>query len=175
MRKATKLTPMVRFANVPTGQIGLGEMTMSEIEDTQHPNVEITVNNFGPITEANIDLRPLTDICRSRAILGKPILPRWCMPCMVLLTAYLLRVFYLLLEPRKGYGCNVVRTFIWSSDIPKEEEIREILNKLHYERFERSFKLSDLPKGIHVKNWALLPRETDFFREELQDELRELL
>ena len=34
---------------------------MSKIEDTQqHPNVEISVRNFGPIVEANIDLRPLT-------------------------------------------------------------------------------------------------------------------
>ena len=34
---------------------------MSEAKDTrQHPNVEITVKNFGPIAEANIDLRPLT-------------------------------------------------------------------------------------------------------------------
>ena len=34
---------------------------MSEAKDTrQHPNVEITVKNFGPIVEANIDLRPLT-------------------------------------------------------------------------------------------------------------------
>ena len=33
---------------------------MSKIKDTQHPNVEIAVKNFGPIAEANIDLRPLT-------------------------------------------------------------------------------------------------------------------
>ena len=34
---------------------------MSEIKDTQqYPNVEISVENFGPIAEANIDLRPLT-------------------------------------------------------------------------------------------------------------------
>ncbi|MYK96334.1 ATP-binding protein, partial [Candidatus Poribacteria bacterium] len=34
---------------------------MSEIKDTQqHPRVEIVVKNFGPITKANIDLRPLT-------------------------------------------------------------------------------------------------------------------
>ena len=33
---------------------------MSEIKDTQqHPKVEIAVKNFGPIAEANIDLRPL--------------------------------------------------------------------------------------------------------------------
>ena len=33
---------------------------MSKIRDTQHPKVEIAVKNFGPIAEANIDLRPLT-------------------------------------------------------------------------------------------------------------------
>ena len=34
---------------------------MSEVKDiAQHPNVEIAVKNFGPIAEANIDLRPLT-------------------------------------------------------------------------------------------------------------------
>ena len=33
---------------------------MSETKDTQHPKVEIAVKNFGPIAEANIDLRPLT-------------------------------------------------------------------------------------------------------------------
>ena len=34
---------------------------MSEVKDTQqHPKVEIAVKNFGPIAEANIDLRPLT-------------------------------------------------------------------------------------------------------------------
>ena len=34
---------------------------MSETKDTQqHPDVEIAVKNFGPIAEANIDLRPLT-------------------------------------------------------------------------------------------------------------------
>ena len=34
---------------------------MRQIRDMQqHPNVEISVRNFGPIAEANIDLRPLT-------------------------------------------------------------------------------------------------------------------
>ena len=34
---------------------------MSEVKDTQqHPKVEIAVKNFGPIAEADIDLRPLT-------------------------------------------------------------------------------------------------------------------
>ena len=34
---------------------------MSKVKDTQqYPKVEIAVKNFGPIAEANIDLRPLT-------------------------------------------------------------------------------------------------------------------
>ena len=33
---------------------------MNEIRDEQHPKVEIAVKNFGPIAEADIDLRPLT-------------------------------------------------------------------------------------------------------------------
>ena len=34
---------------------------MSEVKDTQEqPKIEIEVKNFGPIAEANIDLRPLT-------------------------------------------------------------------------------------------------------------------
>ncbi len=33
---------------------------MNVFKETQHPNVEITVEKFGPIAEANIDLRPLT-------------------------------------------------------------------------------------------------------------------
>ena len=47
--------------NAPAGRIRLREITMSEAKDAQqYPNVEITVKNFGPIAEANIDLRPLT-------------------------------------------------------------------------------------------------------------------
>lgn len=35
------------------------EMMMSEVKDKQEqPKVEIVVENFGPIAEANIDLRP---------------------------------------------------------------------------------------------------------------------
>ena len=33
---------------------------MSETKNTQHPDVKIVVKNFGPIAEADIDLRPLT-------------------------------------------------------------------------------------------------------------------
>lgn len=34
---------------------------MNEVKDTQEqPKIEIAVENFGPIAEANIDLRPLT-------------------------------------------------------------------------------------------------------------------
>ena len=69
---------------------------MSQVKDTQHPKVKIAVKNFGPIAEADIDLRPLT-VFVGPSNTGRPILLRWCMHCMVLLTVYLMRVFFLLL------------------------------------------------------------------------------
>ena len=165
MRKATKLTPMVRFANVPTGQIGLGEMTMSEIEDTQHPNVEITVNNFGPITEANIDLRPLT-VFVGPSNTGKTYFATLVYALHGAFNGLSASSLLSLLEPRKAM--DVMVRLLSGLSIPRKE-IREILNKLHTR--EKSFKLSDLPKGIHQK-LGTIAKETDFFREELQDELR---
>ena len=45
----------------PYSLILLGHCDLDgEIQTEQHPNVEITVRNFGPIAEAAIDLRPLT-------------------------------------------------------------------------------------------------------------------
>ena len=70
LSKIAELTSMMRFGTVSIGQIRLGEIMMNETKNTQHPKVEtkntqhpkveIAVKNFGPIAEANIDLRPLT-------------------------------------------------------------------------------------------------------------------
>ena len=50
-----------------------------------------------------------------------------------------------------------------------KEEIQEILDKLYMD--EKPFKLSDLPEGIRQKLGTII-KDTDFFREELQDELK---
>ena len=138
---------------------------MREIKDTQHPNVEISVKNFGPITEANIDLRPLT-IFVGPSNTGK--------------TYFATLVYALhgifndlsdssLLSPfdhRKAMGIlNKLLTDLTTS----EGEIQETLNKLDVT--ERPFKFSDLPKEIRQK-LGIITKDTILFRDELQDELK---
>ena len=62
----------------------------------------------------------------------------------------------------------ILRNLLTDLNTPKEE-IQEILDKL--EMRERPFKLSDLSKEIRQK-LDIIIKDTDFFREEWQDELR---
>ena len=138
---------------------------MSKTKDTQqHPNVEIAVKNFGPIAEANIDLRPLT-VFVGPSNTGK---------------TYFATLVYALHGVFNGlYHSNVLSPFsfrvmdIFSELLTRlttpKEEIQLILDKLDMN--ERPFKLSDLSEEIRLKLSAII-KDTDFFREELQDELR---
>ena len=138
---------------------------MSETRDTQqHPKVEISVKNFGPIAEANIDLRPLT-VFVGPSNTGK---------------TYFATLVYALhgtfdglchsgvLSPFKFRVMDILSEFLAGLTRPKEE-IQEILDKLDMD--ERLFRLSDLPEEIRPKLGTII-KDTDFFREELQDELR---
>ena len=138
---------------------------MNENKDTQqHPNVEIAVKNFGPIAEANIDLRPLT-VFVGPSNTGK--------------TYFATLVYALhgvfnglshsgLLSPFADRVMNILRELLTDLTTPKEE-IQEILDKLDID--ERPFKMSDLPEEISQKLGAII-KGTDFFREELGDELQ---
>ena len=138
---------------------------MSEIKDPQqHPKVEIAVKNFGPIAEANIDLRPLT-VFVGPSNTGK---------------TYFATLVYALhgafdglyhssvLAPFKFRVTDILSELLTDLTMPKEE-IQEILDKLDMD--ERPFKSSDLPEGIHQKLGTII-KDTDLFSEELQDELR---
>ena len=140
---------------------------MSEVKDTQqHPKVEIAVNNFGPIAEANIDLRPLT-VFVGPSNTGK---------------TYFATLVYALhgafnglshssiLSPlvKSGTVMDILSELLTGLTTPKEE-IREILNKLKMR--ERPFKLSDLPEEIRQK-LGIITKGKDFFREDLNDELK---
>ena len=141
---------------------------MSEIKDTQqHPNVEIVVENFGPIAEANIDLRPLT-VFVGPSNTGK--------------TYFATLVYALhgafnglsdasLFSPFVGHSGTVMAILsklLTDLTTPKEE-IQEILDKLDMR--ERPFKLSDLSKEIRQK-LGIIVKDTGFFREEFQNELK---
>ena len=139
---------------------------MSDTKDTQqHPKVEIAVENFGPIAEASIDLRPLT-VFVGPSNTGK---------------TYFATLVYALHGAFNGLSDSSLLSSIDSSKVmdlltklltglttPKGK-IQEILNKL--EMIERPFKMSDLPIEIRQK-LATITTEGDFFTEELQDELK---
>ena len=137
---------------------------MSEIIDTQDPKVEITVKNFGPIAEANIDLRPLT-VFVGPSNTGK---------------TYFATLVYALhgtfdglyhsgvLSPFKFRVMDILSELLTGVTTPKEE-IQEILDKLDMD--EKPFRLSDLPEEIRLKLGTII-KNADLFREELQDELR---
>ena len=138
---------------------------MSEIGDTQqHTKVEIAVKNFGPIAEANIDLRPLT-VFVGPSNTGK---------------TYFATLVYALhgafnglsdssfLSPVKSEVMGVFSKLLTGLTTPRTE-IQEILDKLNIR--ERPFKLSDLSKEIHQK-LGIIIKDPHFFREGLQDELK---
>ncbi len=138
---------------------------MSEAKDTQEQTkVEIAVENFGPIAEANIDLRPLT-VFVGPSNTGKTY--------FATLVYALHGAFYdlsgssllSLFDPEKVR--SILSNLLTGLTMPIGE-ILEILSKLNMR--ERVFKLSDLPQGIRQK-LSLIIKNTDFFKEELQDEL----
>jgi predicted ATPase len=114
------------------------ENTVHDIKDIHPTNVHIKAQNFGPIEEAEIELRPLT-VFVGESNTGK---------------TYLAALIYALYGSFSGFA-----RFPWShhdvSDLhlmmrdslfPKDKEITEALEKLMTS--ELPFRFSDLPQGI---------------------------
>ncbi len=138
---------------------------MSETKDAHHPNVEIAVKNFGPISEANIDLRPLT-VFVGPSNTGKTYLAT----LMYALHGAFNGLFHTsLLSPFMGGTVMKILNELLTGFTTPKREIQEILSKLYIS--DRSFKMSDLSIGIRRK-LGTITKNTDFFREELQDELK---
>ena len=117
---------------------------MSEIKDTQqHPKVEIAVENFGPIAEANIDLRPLT-VFVGPSNTGKTYFATLVYALHGVFSGFSGQV---LLDPLKaGWFLEIGKRIQHklSTDIPSpDEEILDVFTKLM--RLENSFRLSDVP------------------------------
>ena len=118
---------------------------MSNIKDTpEQPKVEISVKNFGPIVEANIDLRPLT-VLVGPSNTGKTYF------------ATLLYALHGIFEgflriPLPNSFKSITRIFsksrnnLASAFASTDEEVQEIISKLSTKH--RHFKFSDLPQGI---------------------------
>ena len=138
---------------------------MSEIKDTQqHPKVEISVENFGPIAKANIDLRPLT-VFVGPSNTGKTYLAT----LIYALHGAFNGLFHSSLFSPFQYGVMEILSVLLTGLTTPKGEIQEILNKLSV--MDRSFKLSDFSKEIRQKLGVSI-KDTGFFREELKDELK---
>ena len=138
---------------------------MSEVKDTQEQSkVEIEVKNFGPISEAKIDLRPLT-VFVGPSNTGKTYFATLVYALQGtfydLSTSGLLSLF----EP--GIVRSILINLLTDSTMSVDETL-DILSKLNVK--ERSFKLSDLPTRIQPK-LSIITENTDSFSEELQMEL----
>ncbi|MYF99579.1 AAA family ATPase, partial [Candidatus Poribacteria bacterium] len=121
---------------------------MSEVKDTQEqPKVEIEVKNFGPIAEANIDLRPLT-VFVGPSNTGKTY--------FATLVYGLYGVFPNMIEPHLLFPAGLqstigllhaLRKFILNNpNSPAKEKVQDILDQLKIT--DRPFRLSDLPSDI---------------------------
>ena len=142
---------------------------MNETQNTQqHPKVEIAVENFGPIAEADIDLRPLT-VFVGPSNTGK---------------TYLATLVYALHSTFGGFsglGILYLSALGLLSEIMSDlrdktstdpsllkEDVQNFLKKLGIQ--ERAFKSSDLPKVMR-KEWVAIIENSEIFGDELQGEL----
>ena len=148
---------------------------MSEIKDTQqHPKVEIAVKNFGPIAEANIDLRPLT-VFVGPSNTGKTY--------FATLVYALHGVFPDIAGPRFLFPSGfkgvydvlevLLRLFaLKKARLFEEEAIQGVIEKLG--ESERAFRLSDLPTEIRALLLTTIDN-SEVFGDKLQAELKTTL
>ena len=143
---------------------------MSEIKDTQqHPKVEIAVKNFGPIAEANIDLRPLT-VFVGPSNTGKTY--------FATLVYALHGVFPDITGPRFLFPSelegNILVTFLRlfiseKFQLLEKKAIQDVIEKLS--KSERIFRLSDLPIEMRDLLWTTI-EDSKVFGDKLQTELK---
>ena len=143
---------------------------MSEIKDAQHPKVEIAVKNFGPIAEADIDLRPLTVFVGPNNT-GKTY--------FATLVYALHGVFPGFSEPQLlvPFGFRAVldilaalRHLYLTSDQPSlKKAVRNVLKKLG--KSKRAFRLLDLPSEVRASLWDTI-KDSEIFGDKLQVELK---
>ena len=147
------------------------EMLMSEVKDTQEQSkVEIEVKNFGPISEAKIDLRPLT------VFVGPSNTGKTYFATLVYALHGIFEGF--LRVPLPNLFKSSYRIFSKPHNNPTaaaaalastDEEAPEIVNKLTTKH--RHFKFLDLPKGIRELAQTTI-KDPEFSQNNLLTELR---
>ena len=141
--------------------------TSETSEMPKHPNVEISVKNFGPIADATIDLRPLT------VFVGPSNTGKTYFSTLIYVLHKVFEGFSRLPLPetfrtsaKVGYGAQ--GTFL-PTFASSQEEVLEIIYKLSTN--DRSFRFSDLPQGIRKLAQSVL-KDPELWEHNLGGELR---
>ncbi len=144
---------------------------MSEVKDTQeHPKVEIAVENFGPIAEANIDLRPLT-VFVGPSNTGKTYFATLVYALHGIFEGFLRVPLPMLFKSsyRMFSKSHNNPTDAAAALVSTDEEVPEIINKLLAKH--RRFKFLDLPKRIRELAQKTI-KDSEISQNNLDTELR---
>lgn len=144
------------------------EMMMSEVKNTQEqPKVEIAVKNFGPVAEANIDLRPLT-VFVGPSNTGKTYFATLVYALHDIFEGFL-RVPLPMLFKSSYRMFSKSHNNLAGAFASTDEEALEIINKLSTKH--RRFKFLDLPKRIREQAQATI-KDSKMSQNNLDTELR---
>ena len=145
---------------------------MSNINDIhQDPKVDISVKNFGPISEANIDLRPLT-VFIGPSNTGKTYFSTQIYALHSIFNGFSESGF---LSPFGPTGFmeliagNEPERGILLDPTMTAEEYQELFEK--FVRYEKPFKLLDMPTRMQKQLQDLI-KKSEIFRDPLQEELK---
>ncbi len=122
------------------------------------PKVEISVRNFGPIAEADLDLRPLT-VFVGPSNTGK---------------TYLSMLIYALHRIFEGFSgfpvLHILRSLVYGLDYNPPVDKKELLNAFNKASWDQPFKFSDLPQGVRERAQTKL-RTPSFLGPDLKTKL----
>ena len=148
---------------------------MITIKDTHHPNVEIAVCNFGPITEATIDLRPLT-VFIGPSNTGKTYLATQIYALHGIFNGFSESGFLSPFGPTGFIGLmadNNPEGGTLLNPVISDEEGKGLIEKLMTDKMgdREPLKLSDLPTSMQNQLQDII-KKSEVFRGSLQDELK---
>ena len=130
------------------------------------PNVQISAENFGPIVNGSIDLRPLT-VLAGPSNTGKTYFATLIYALHQMLNGFpKLPVMYPY-RHRLGDGFLYSKS-LWTEDNLREEEFQDVLEKLETEG--RPFRFMDLPEGVRDEGAKAL-KDPELFGTFLRTEL----
>ena len=118
----------------------MGKTMQKTAHGRQHPDIHIAVENFGPIEQAEIDLRPLT------VFVGESNTGKTYLAALIYALQRTFEGFARIPSPRSSILLLKQSRFRFQTEL--DDETLETLKKLNI--YERSFKFSDFPQWLRT-------------------------